>query len=74
MRQVVREEILDFVTYTEQRAALRPAILEAKRVRRVSIGPYLTLLFENHQTIWYQIQEMMRVQRMVRERDIINEI
>ena len=74
MRPVVREEILDFMTYTDRRDALRPAILEAKRVRRVGIGPHLMILFENHQTIWYQIQEMMRVERIVRERDILHEI
>ena len=74
MRPVVREEILDFMTYTEKRSAVRPAILEAKRLRRVGIGPHLMLLFENHQTIWYQIQEMMRVERIVREKDIQHEI
>lgn len=74
MRPVVREEILDFMTYTDQRSALRPAILEAKRLRRVAIGPHLMILLENHQTIWYQIQEMMRVERIVREKDIEHEI
>ena len=74
MRQVVRDEILDFMTYTDRRDALRPAVLEAKRLRRVGIGPHLMLLFENHETIWYQIQEMMRVERIVREKDILHEI
>jgi hypothetical protein len=74
MRPVVREEILDFMTYTDRRDALRPEILEAKRLRRVGIGPHLMLLFENHQTVWYQIQEMMRVEHIVRERDILHEI
>ena len=74
MRPGVREEILDFMTYTDKREALRPDILEAKRLRRVGIGPHLMILFENHQTIWYQIQEMMRVERIVRERDILHEI
>ncbi|MDG1482818.1 MAG: DUF3501 family protein [Myxococcota bacterium] len=74
MRPVVREEILDFMTYADRRDALRPEILEAKRQRRISIGPYLMLLLENHQTVWYQIQEMMRVERIVREKDILHEI
>ena len=74
MRPIVREEILDFMTYIDRRDAMRPEILEAKRKRRISIGPYLMLLLENHQTVWYQIQEMMRVERIVREKDILHEI
>lgn len=74
MHPVSREEILDFMTYTDRRDALRPEILEAKRLRRISIGPHLMILLENHQTVWYQIQEMMRVERIVREKDILHEI
>ena len=74
MTLVNREEILDYATYTDHRPTIRPAMLEAKRVRRVSIGAYLTLLFENHDTVLYQIQEMMRIERIVRERDIQHEL
>ncbi len=74
MRPVQREEILDFATYTDQRDTLRPPVLQAKSVRRATLGEHLTLLFENHLTVWYQIQEMMRVERIVRESDIRHEI
>lgn len=73
MRPVQRTELLDYLTYTDQRPQLRPAILAAKSVRRGQVGEHLTFLFENHDTIWYQIQEMMRVERIVRERDIEHE-
>ncbi|PCC71732.1 Protein of unknown function [Nannocystis exedens] len=74
MRAVQRAEIVDYVTYNEQRAQLREAALAAKRLRRVVVADCLTFLFENHETIRYQIQEMMRVEQIVRERDILHEI
>jgi hypothetical protein len=48
--------------------------MAAKAVRRVHIGEYLTLLFENHLTMRYQVQEMVRTERMVKEADIKHEI
>jgi hypothetical protein len=74
MRAVRREEILDFQTYERSRGEIRAAILEAKRVRRVHVGAALTLLFENAATIRYQVQEMVRAERMTREEDIRHEL
>lgn len=74
MKPVERNEILDYVTYEEQRDAVRDAAMAAKAFRRVHIGEYLTLLFENHLTMRYQIQEMVRVERLVKEADIQHEI
>jgi hypothetical protein len=48
--------------------------MAAKALRRVHIGEHLTLLFENHLTMRYQIQEMVRVERLVKEADIQHEI
>jgi hypothetical protein len=73
MRTVQREELLDYMTYTDRRPELRTAILATKARRRAMIGEYLTFLFENHDTVWYQIQEMMRVERLVRDTDIEHE-
>jgi hypothetical protein len=74
MRKVVRSEILDFATYGDSREQFRQHILDVKRPRRVHVGEYLTFLFENSDTIRYQIQEIMRAERIVRETDIANEI
>jgi len=74
MRPVSREEILDYMTYNEQRATLRAAVLELKKPRRIHVGEYLTLLFENTDTMRYQIQEMTRIERIVKEADIQHEI
>lgn len=74
MKPVERGEIIDYVTYEEERDALRAQVMAAKALRRVHIGEYLTLLFENHLTVRYQIQEMVRTERMVKEADIQHEI
>jgi hypothetical protein len=74
VKPVERKEILDYVTYEEERDAIRDEAMAAKSIRRVHIGEYLTLLFENHLTMRYQIQEMVRVERLVKEADIQHEI
>jgi len=74
MKTVERGEILDYVTYEEERDALRAGAIRAKGARRVHVGPHLTFLFENHETIRYQVLEMVRAERMVKEADIAHEI
>jgi hypothetical protein len=74
MRAVARDEILDYVTYEEQRGAIREAVMRVKAERRVHVGPHLTFLFENHDTIRYQVLEMVRTERMVKDADIRHEI
>jgi hypothetical protein len=74
MKTVERSEILDYVTYEEQREAIRAAAMRAKDARRVHVGRHLTFLFENHETIRYQVLEMTRAERMVKEADILHEL
>jgi hypothetical protein len=74
MRPVTREEILDPGAYERSRDAARSAVLEEKRRRRVHVAGVLTFLFENTATIRYQIQEMVRAERMVREEDVRHEL
>ncbi|HYR83824.1 MAG TPA: DUF3501 family protein [Terriglobia bacterium] len=74
MRPVDRNQIVDYATYEDGRDAFRAEVMRIKAPRRVHIGEYITLLFENHTTIRYQIQEMIRVERLVRESDIRHEI
>jgi hypothetical protein len=73
-RSVERGDIVDYATYEEGRAGIRASAMKAKDARRIHVGPFLTFLFENHETIRYQIQEMMRAERMVKEADIRHEI
>lgn len=74
MKPVERSEIVDYVTYEENRNAFRAEVLRAKETRRVHVGDYLTFLFENRLTVRYQVQEMMRAERIVREADILHEL
>lgn len=74
MRPVRREEILPLEAYERSRGEIRPAVLEVKRPRRVHVGEHLTLLFENTATIRYQVQEMVKAERMTREADIRHEL
>ena len=74
MKRVTRQEILDYVTYEEQRDKLRKKIMKIKDLRRINVGGVLSFLFENTDTVRYQIQEMIRVERIVKETDILHEI
>ena len=74
MRRVERSDIVDYVTYEDERDAYREQVLEVKRIRRIHVGEHLTFLFENPTTVRYQVQEMMRTERIVRERDITHEL
>ena len=74
MRHVTRNELLDYQTYDDRRDGIRREIMSVKKPRRVHLGDRLTFLFENTDTIRYQIQEMMRAERLVRESDIEHEL
>jgi hypothetical protein len=74
MKPIAREEILDYVTYNEKRDEIRIESMKHKNTRRVHLGEHLTFLFENRETVRYQIQEMMRVEQIVKESDIQHEI
>ena len=58
------EDIEDARAYERERESLRSAVIELKKKRRVSVGPVVTLLFENRETIRFQIQEMARAERL----------
>jgi hypothetical protein len=73
-RGINRSDVLDYQTYTEQRPTIQAEVLAIKAPRRMHVGEYLTFLFENRATLTYQIQEMMRVERIVKEADIQHEI
>jgi len=74
MRPVTREEILDLTAYEKARPEIQARVLEVKGPRRIHLGDALTFLFENRETIRYQIQEMVRAERMVKDKDIAHEL
>jgi hypothetical protein len=74
MKLLEPSEILDLVEYEKVRVERRREIVELKRARRVSVGRYLTFVFENRATVWFQIQEMVRAERIVDGARIAEEV
>ena len=74
MKPVILKEILPFEQYEILRPRLRPLFIAEKDRRRFAVSENLTLLFENGQTVWYQIEEMIRTERLTDEAAIRHEI
>jgi hypothetical protein len=74
MKRLESSEILNLVEYEKVRAARRREIVELKKARRVSVGRYLSFVFENRATVWFQIQEMARAERIVDASKIDEEV
>lgn len=64
MNYLTRQDLLHLETYADQRAAFRHRVIEHKKVRRVDVGPNLSLHFEDRLTVQYQLQEMLRIERI----------
>jgi len=65
MRPLTIEDLLPLDEYIPQRADFFAAHLRyLDRYRRVRVGPHLTVVFENRQTLWYRVQELLRVTRI----------
>ncbi|MFP8876897.1 MAG: DUF3501 family protein, partial [Myxococcota bacterium] len=64
MKPLAPEEILPLEPYAAQRVRFRDAIIAHKRRRRLSVGGKVTLLFEDRETLRFQVQEMLRVERI----------
>jgi hypothetical protein len=62
-RQITEADILSDKDYAAQRKTLRSEAIALKKHRRVEVGPYATFYFENYQTMWLQVQEMLRIEK-----------
>lgn len=80
MKPLTKEDLIPYADYERQRDSFRQRIIELKQRRRISVGEQITLIFENRATIQFQIQEMIRVERIFDpvkvqgELDIYNEL
>ena len=68
------EDIADLRAYEREREEFRAHVIALKKRRRVHVGPILTLVFENRDTIRFQIQEMARVERLMSDEAIQGEL
>lgn len=64
MRRVTLDDVSGLARYAEMRDAFRKRIIEIKRHRRVSVGDRTTFVFENFDTVLFQIQEMLHAERV----------
>ena len=68
------KDVLNFFDYEKVRAEMRGRVIDLKRVRRVPVGQHLSFVFENRDTVLFQIQEMCRVERITDDARIQDEI
>lgn len=71
---IPRAAILDLGDYERQRDDIRRSAIAARAARRVALGPSATLAFENRETVTYQIQEMLRAERIAKDAEVQHEI
>jgi hypothetical protein len=73
-RKLALDDIADLRAYERERAEFRARVIELKQRRRIGVGPFVTVVFENRDTIRFQIQEMARVEKLISDEAILHEI
>jgi len=74
MKQLIQTDLLSAVDYERQREQFRSQIIALKQRRRISIGPLITLVFENRETLRFQTQEMIRVEHILEPHRVQEEL
>ena len=74
MQKLARSDLWTLETYAAERATFRARVIEHKKPRRVALHPNATLSFEDTMTIRYQVQEMLRVERIFEPAEIAAEL
>jgi hypothetical protein len=74
MPKVTRESLMTLEAYAKARPEFRQRVIAHKKLRSVHLGDHVTLLFEDELTIRYQIQEMLRVEKIFEEEGIQHEL
>lgn len=74
MNRLTQSDVLSPAEYETRRPTIREEIIALKKRRRISVGPLVTLVFENLRTLRFQIQEMIRVERIAEPDKIQDEL
>jgi hypothetical protein len=74
MQKLAVEDLLTLERYARERPAFRTRVLEHKRDRQLAVGPHVTWLFEDRLTMQYQVQEMLRAERIFEPEGISEEL
>ena len=62
-RKITPADIIAYEKYAAERAQFRKAIIPVKKNRRMEVGPFATFYFENYETMWMQVQEMLHIEK-----------
>ena len=74
MKKLKLESLLNIIEYEKVRDDYRKDVILYKKNRRIALGPNVTMVFENEKTLGFQIQEIMRAERLVHDEQILEEI
>jgi hypothetical protein len=73
-RPLTLDDITDLRAYERERDEFRQAVIAEKKVRRVTVGPVVTLTFESRTTVRFQVQEMARAERLTTDAQVQHEL
>ena len=71
---LTRDKLMTLEAYAKARPALRAEIIQHKKIRSMQLGNHVTLLFEDEMTVRYQVQEMLRIEKIFEEDGIQSEL
>lgn len=74
MRKLTLDDIVDHRAYERERDAFRAHIIAMKQTRRIALGDLVSIVFENTDTMRFQVQEMARAERMLTDEAIAHEV
>ena len=74
MQKLAETDLLSLEQYSRERAAFRAQVMAHKRNRQVNVGPNTMWLFEDRLTVQYQVQEMLRTERIFEAEGIAEEL
>ena len=74
MARITRESLMTLEAYAKARPEFRKQVLAHKKRRNVALGDHVTLLFEDELTVRYQVQEMLRIEKIFEEDGILHEL
>jgi len=74
MPHIAPDSLLSLEAYSRERNAYRSRVIAHKKLRTVHVGEHVTLIFEDEVTIRYQVQEMLRIERIFEEEGIRDEL
>ena len=74
MPAIARESLMTLEAYAKARPEFRSTVIAHKKLRSIALGDHVTLLFEDELTVRYQVQEMLRIEKIFEEEGLAHEL